>query len=94
MERKEAEPDLSIRLIIEHLREQGAIKPEQHVPISTVHRLFKSHGVMSKGSGVDGGIKQDRRRFAYQEAGQLWMSDIMHAPSVPGPDGRRKKKTT
>lgn len=90
---KESAPDLSIRLIIEQLRTQGIISKDQHVPISTVHRLFKSHGVMSKRSMADGGVKEDRRRFAYSEAGQLWMSDVMHGPSVPGPDGRRKKKT-
>lgn len=90
---KEAEPDLSIRLIIEQLRDQGIIAEDQHVPISTVHRLFKSHGVMSRSSQADGGVKEDRRRFAYREAGQLWMSDVMHGPSVPGPDGRRKKKS-
>lgn len=93
IQRKEAEPDLSIRLIINQLRHEGVIDAEQHVPISTVHRLFKSQGVMSGRSGVDSGTKEDRRRFAYQEAGQLWMSDVMHSPSVPGPDGRRKKKT-
>jgi transposase InsO family protein len=90
---KEAEPDLSIRLVIEQLRSKGSIATDQHVPISTVHRLFKSHGVMSKGSQAEGGTKEDRRRFAYQEAGQLWMSDVMHGPSVVSDDGRRKKKT-
>lgn len=89
---KEAEPDLSIRLVIEELRSKGCIATDQHVPISTVHRLFKSHGVMSKRSQAEGG-KEDRRRFAYQEAGQLWMSDVMHGPSVVGDEGRRKKKT-
>lgn len=78
---KEAAPDLSIRLIIEQLRSQGIINKDQHVPISTVHRLFKSHGVMSRRSMADGGAKEDRRRFAYREAGQLWMSDVMHGPS-------------
>ena len=53
----------------------------------------KSHGVMSKRSQIDGGIKEDRRRFSYKEAGQLWMSDVMHGPSVTGPNGHRKKKT-
>jgi len=90
---KESEPDLSIRLIIEQLREQKIIADNQHIPVSTVHRLFKSHGVMSLRSRADNGAKQDRRRFAYNEAGQLWMSDIMHGPSVVGDDGRRKKKT-
>ncbi len=89
---KETEPDLSIRLIIKHLRDKGIIAAEQHVPISTVHRLFKSHGLMSKRSQAEGGAKQDRRRFAFQEAGQLWMSDVMHGPAVYV-EGRRKKKT-
>jgi len=35
---------------------------------------------------------EDRRRFAFARAGQLWMSDVMHGPSVPG-DDRRKRKT-
>lgn len=89
---KEAEPDLSIRLVIEELRSRGSIASDQHVPISTVHRLFKSHGVMSNRSQAEGG-QEDRRRFAYREAGQLWMSDVMHGPSVVSDDGRRKKKT-
>ncbi|MFK7893991.1 MAG: helix-turn-helix domain-containing protein [Granulosicoccus sp.] len=93
LQRKEAEPDLSIRLIIQQLRDEGVIGKDQRVPISTVHRLFKSHGVMSPRSQRDGGAVEDRRRFAYVEAGQLWMSDVMHGPSVPGPDGKRKKKT-
>ena len=93
LQRKEAEPDLSIRLIIEQLRGEGVMDKDQHVPVSTVHRLFKSHGVMSPRSQRDGGAKEDRRRFAYIEAGQLWMSDVMHGPSVPGPDGKRKKKS-
>ena len=93
LQRKEAEPDLSIRLIIKQLRDEGVIDTDQHVPISTVHRLFKSHGVMSPRSQQDGGANEDRRRFAYIEAGQLWMSDVMHGPSVPAADGKRKKKT-
>jgi hypothetical protein len=34
----------------------------------------------------------DRRRFAFQQAGQLWMSDVMHGPSVFVGD-RTKRKT-
>ena len=34
---------------------------------------------------------QDRRRFAFAQAGELWMSDVMHGPSVAVPGrGRRK----
>ena len=89
----EAEPDLSIRLIIEQLRSDDIIAKDQHNSISTVHRLFKSHGVMSNHSQAEGGVKKDRRRFSYREAGQLWMSDVMRGTSVTGPEGRRRKKT-
>jgi putative transposase len=87
---KEAEPDCSIRRIIDKVREQGVLASDQPLPISTVHRLFKQHGLMTRtGEAAPG---EDRRRFAYARAGQLWMSDVMHGPSVPG-DDRRKRKT-
>ncbi|MGB5540292.1 MAG: DDE-type integrase/transposase/recombinase [Gammaproteobacteria bacterium] len=87
---KEAEPDRSIRRIIDKVREEGVLTRLQPLSISTVHRLFKQHGLMSRiGEAATG---EDRRRFAYARAGQLWMSDVMHGPSVPG-DDRRKRKT-
>ncbi|MCP5146464.1 MAG: DDE-type integrase/transposase/recombinase [Gammaproteobacteria bacterium] len=87
---KEQEPDLSIRLITDQIRKEGLIGTEQYLPVSTVHRLFKQHGLMSRANA--NGMSEDRRRFAYQQAGQLWMSDVMHGPSVIQA-GRRKHKT-
>ena len=87
---KEAEPDRSIRRIIETVRKEGMLAPAQHLPRSTVHRLFKQQGLMSRtGEEAPG---EDRRRFAYARAGQLWMSDVMHGPAVPD-ETRRKRKT-
>lgn len=87
---KEAEPDRSIRRIIETVRGEGMLAPTQHLPRSTVHRLFKQHGLMSRtGENAPG---EDRRRFAFARAGQLWMSDVMHGPGVPD-ETRRKRKT-
>jgi putative transposase len=87
---KEAEPDRSIRRLIETVREEGLLAPTQPLPRSTVHRLFKQHGLMSRtGEDAPG---EDRRRFAYVRAGQLWMSDVMHGPAVP--DGTRRKRKT
>ncbi len=87
---KEGDPDLSIRLIIEQVRQEGVVAPDQHLPLSTVHRLFKQHGLISAHSLNATG--EDRRRFAYQHAGQLWMSDVMHEPAVIKA-GKRKHKT-
>ena len=36
--------------------------------------------------------EQDRRRFAYLHAGDMWQSDVMHGPAVVV-DAKRKKKT-
>ena len=87
---KEAEPDRSIRRVIDTVRQEGVLPPAQHLPRSTVYRLFKQHGLMSRTGEAASG--EDRRRFAYARAGQLWMSEVMHGPSVPG-DDRRKRKT-
>jgi hypothetical protein len=34
---------------------------------------------------------KDRRRFAYERAGELWMSDVMHGPAVTTAGGRKRK---
>lgn len=86
---KEAEPDRSIRRIIDTVREQGRLPADQSLPISTVHRLFKQQGLMSRTG--EAAAAEDRRRFAYARAGQLWMSDVMHGPAVPGEDRRQRK---
>jgi hypothetical protein len=36
--------------------------------------------------------EQERRRFAFAHAGELWMSDVMHGPTVAvGSRGQRHK---
>ena len=89
---KEQDPDRSIRAIIHQLRDDGHITHEQPVPVSTVHRLFQQHGFGGGCASNAQGGGEDRRRFAYQRAGQLWMSDVMHGPAIVK-DGRRKHKT-
>ena len=54
---------------------------------STVHRLFSREGLFDK-KPPDGA---DRRRFAFKDAGELWMSDVMHGPKVR--HGRSRRKT-
>lgn len=88
--RKEFNPALSIRLIIEELRRDGALAPDALLPVSTVHRLFQKNGLMRKNAGA--ASHADRRRFAFERAGQLWMSDVMHGPPVTVP-GRGRRKT-
>jgi len=61
-------------------RSGGEVPAQLPLPNATVHRLLARHGLMDKPRGTD--TEADRRRFAFQQAGELWMSDVMHGPSV------------
>ena len=75
--------------MIKTTRERGAVPDTVTLPLSTVHRLFTRHGLMRKHTDV--ATDRDRRRFAFAHAGQLWMSDVMHGPSVTVADRTRRK---
>ena len=89
-EAKEEQPKLSIALLIKAVRNDHAeqVPADLPLPLSTVHRLLARRGLMRKAS--DEPTSKDRRRFAYRDAGDLWMSDVMHGPRVTH-DGRKQK---
>jgi transposase InsO family protein len=81
-ELKDADPDLSIPLVIQKAREEhsGIVSDELELPLSTVHRLLARRGLTRKRK--DDGTSKDRRRFEYDEANELWMSDVMYGPKL------------
>ena len=81
---KSDNPTWSVRAVIRAVREDGV---DHRLAPSTVHRLFSREGLFDK-RPADGA---DRRRFAFREAGELWMSDVMHGPKVRL--GRSRRKT-
>ena len=83
---KTEQPALSVRALIKAAHERGVDHP---LAPSTVHRLLSREGLLDKHPGDP--TPADRRRFAYRDAGELWMSDVMHGPKVT--DGRRRRKT-
>ncbi len=86
---KEEQPHLSIAQLIAAL---GPAQPESASPAaSTVHRLLQRAGLMERPAQDSG--DQDRRRFAFAHPGQLWMSDVMHGPSVTLEGSRVRRKT-
>ena len=87
---KEANPKLSVKLVIQQARSYAEVPMQLPLPLSSVYRLLARHGLMRK--ETDQPTDQDRRRFAFQQAGQLWMSDVMHGPRVCIGD-RTKRKT-
>jgi len=87
---KEAKPELSVPMLIREVRQHSAVAPELPLPSSTVHRLLTRHGLMAKPQETP--TERDRRRFAFAQAGELWMSDVMHGPAVLV--GERVKRKT
>ena len=86
---KEKQPELTVAMVIEQARTQG-ISSDTALAVSTVHRLLSRHGLMQRKAEL--GTTNDRRRFSFERANQLWMSDVMYGPAVPT-DGRRKHRT-
>ena len=84
---KEELPQVSIPQLIRIARERGI--SAEPLARATVHRLFSRAGLMRQSAQP---AEQDRRRFAFAHAGELWMSDVMHGPTVAiGERGQRHK---
>lgn len=84
---KEDNEDHSVRKIIEFVRESNIISPDIPLPPSTVHRLLSKAGLLQKKNDQ----VVDRRRFNFPNANDLWMSDIMHGPTVRVSGNKRRK---
>jgi transposase InsO family protein len=80
----------TVPMVISAVQAEMKLDPALALPASTVHRILSRAGVMQK-RRVDP-TSLDHRRFSYEQAGELWMSDVMHGPSV-FVDGRKKHKT-
>ena len=86
---KEEQPHLSIPKLFSAVSSVGPVPEGVTLAPSTVHRLLSRAGLMDK-TAEDTGDNKDRRRFAHP--GQLWMSDVMHGPTVAMPDSRIQRK--
>ena len=78
---KDDEPALTIPLLIKRVREEhrAVVSDEVVLAESTVHRLLARRGLMRKPSEP---TSKDHRRFEYDAAGELWMSDVMYGPKI------------
>jgi transposase InsO family protein len=88
---KEAHPSYSVALLITTARAQQRVPPDLPLAPATVHRLLSRHGLMTR--PTDAPSSKDRRRFSYDSANELWMSDVMHGPTVLDAEDRRRHKT-
>ena len=105
---KEERPHLSVAQLIDSLVSPtpGSATPSTSTPAttpsvalpawrpspSTVYRLLRRAGLMDKSAAPNTAPDADRRRFAFQDPGQMWMSDVMHGPSVTLEGSRTRRK--
>jgi transposase InsO family protein len=87
---KEDRPELSVRMVIDAVRASGEVPPDLELAPATVHRVLSRAGLMARKPETP--TSNDRRRFAFAKAGEMWMSDVMHGPSVLI-GGKRRQKT-
>jgi len=89
---KDDDPALSIPMLIQRVREQyhDVVSDELALAESTVHRLLARRGLTHKAK--DAPTDKDRRRFEYESACELWMSDVMYGPKLREP-GERLRQT-
>jgi transposase InsO family protein len=86
---KDDNPALSVSAVIQGAKTVASVGEELHLAPATVHRLLSRHGLMDK--KLHQPTSKDRRRFAFDKAGELWMSDVMHGPAVTTENGRKRK---
>lgn len=86
---KEDNLELTVPLVIKKARESGKIPGDIRLPESTIYKLLARNGLTKKESSPD----KDHRRFSYQYAGDLWMSDVMHGPAIKNASEKNGKHT-
>lgn len=84
---KEENPEFTVPLVIKKARSSGQVADTVRLPESTVYKLLARNGLTGKHAGPS----KDHRRFSYQHAGELFMSDVMHGPAVRTVSGRKRK---
>ena len=88
---KEEAPTFSVMMLVATARQRGVIPADLEVAPATVHRLLTRQGLMVRPPQTP--TSKDRRRFSFALANDLWMSDVMHGPSVLDEEDRRRHKT-
>jgi len=84
---KRERPRRSIRRLIRMLERARVVRPGE-LSRSSVHRLLASRGLSARPTR---GPSAERRSFLVEHAGDLWIGDAMHGPSVIAPGGPIRK---
>ncbi len=85
---KRQHPKFSVRKVIREAKRHPDLPPTESLPRTTVHRLWREEGLMTVGEPT---LLVDRRRFNYECANELWLSDVRHGPKIRDRHRRRRK---
>ena len=85
---KKENPEMSVRMVIKEAYRRGTVPESIKLPRATIHRMFDREGLMVRTADT---TVHDRRRFAYESAGDMWQSDVMHGPKVRDERGHARK---
>jgi putative transposase len=70
------------------LAELRVMDPERKLPsLSSLYRFLRARGLDQRRAPTH----RDHRAFAFDLAGDCWQGDIMYGPSLPTPDGSRRR---
>jgi len=89
VETKEAHRELSVPLLLDKVAAEHDLPEGLELKPATVHRLLARHGLNRRPAGEP--TSKDKRRFSFEKAGEMWMSDVMHGPRVVSEHGRKRK---
>ena len=81
-----ARPHLSSPLVLKELKARGLAK-DKDISLSCLQRFRKTSGMTPRGPGN----RRDIRAFEFEFPGDCWQCDLLYGPSLPTPDGRRRK---
>ena len=90
---KERHPEWAVRTLIRQAHASGRLPAGTQLAPTTVYRLLKRVGLLER--APEPAAAKDRRRFAFRDAGEFWMSDVLHGPMVGSDpaDKRRRRKS-
>ena len=83
---RQEHPRMPVAHLIELMKNQQAITPGTHLPLSTAYRFLHQENLM----GAAQVETKDRRKFEAELPNDIWQADVMHGPHMEVDNKKRK----
>ena len=90
-ELRQEHPRLTVRSLVRQLLKEGALQPGGF-SLSSIYRHLSARGLDTRGLRAKEYLKEGagpQKAFEVPFANDLWMTDIMHGPTLAGAEGKR-----